>query len=195
MPSRDTTASRDAARPRRRADAQRNYDLVLAAAKEVFEEQGVSAPLDEIARRAGVGNATMYRHFPARRDLVIAVYADEVTELCTLGESLLDEESPGDALFTWLRAFTLHIATKRELPLALTDDPQGQRSELFDSWHQAMRSTAFALLASAQQSTDIRADLDVSDLLALVHGAALTGADAGQRERLLMLIRNGVEPR
>lgn len=194
MSSRDTAAPPGAERPRR-ADAQRNHERVLAAAKEIFDEQGVSAPLDEIARRAGVGNATMYRHFPTRRELVIAVYADEVTELCTLGESLLGEESPGDALFTWLRAFITHIATKRELPLALTGDQQGQRSDLFDSWHQAMHSTASALLARARQSSNIRADLDVSDLLALTHGIALTGADAEQIERLLMLIKNGVEPR
>ena len=194
MPSRDTAPSPRVGRPRR-ADAQRNHDLVLAAAKEIFDEQGVGAPLDEIARRAGVGNATMYRHFPTRRELVIAVYADEVTELCALGESLLGDESPADALFTWLRAFITHIATKRELPLALTDDRQGERSALFDTWHQAMHSTASALLARAQQSADIRADLDVSDLLALVHGAALTGADAEQTSRLLTLIRSGVDPR
>ena len=72
----------------RRADARRNYERVLAAAKEVFGELGVTAPLDEIARRAGVGNATMYRHFPTRRELVIAVYADEVSTLCELGQSL-----------------------------------------------------------------------------------------------------------
>jgi AcrR family transcriptional regulator len=194
MPSRDTAAPPTARRPRR-ADAQRNYDLVLAAAKEIFDEQGVNAPLDEIARRAGVGNATMYRHFPTRRELVIAVYADEVTQLCGLGDSLLSEDSPGDALFTWLRAFIAHVVTKRELPLALTDDQQGPRSELFEGWHQAMHSTASALLTRARQAADIRTDLDVSDLLALAHGAALTGADAEQIERLLTLIRSGAEPR
>jgi protein-L-isoaspartate O-methyltransferase len=82
-----------------------------------------------------------------------------------------------------------------ELPLALTDDQQGQRSGLFDHWHQAMHSTASALLANARQSMEVRTDLDVSDLLALTHGAALTGADAEQIERLLTLIRSGAEPR
>ena len=194
MPPRDNAPPPGAPRPRR-ADAQRNYDLVLAAAKEIFDEQGVSAPLDEIARRAGVGNATMYRHFPTRTELVIAVYADEVTELCASGESLLGAKSPGDALFTWLRAFITHIATKRELPLTLVDDQQGRRSDLFDGWHHAMHSTAAALLARARQSADVRADLDVSDVLALAHGAALTGADAEQIERLLVLIKSGIEPR
>ncbi|NUP53132.1 MAG: TetR/AcrR family transcriptional regulator [Catenulispora sp.] len=194
MPPPDAAGVPHPQRPRR-ADAQRNYDLVLAAAKEIFDEQGVSAPLDEIARRAGVGNATMYRHFPTRQELIIAVYADEVTELCALGESLLNEEPPGDALFSWLQAFITHVATKRELPLALTDDHQGRRANLTADWHRAMHSTAAALLVRARQSADVRADLDVSDLLALAHGAALTGADAAQIERLLGLIRSGAEPR
>ena len=114
----------------RRADALRNYERVLAAAKEVFGELGVTAPLDEIARRAGVGNATMYRHFPSRRELVIAVYAGEVTALGELGRSLLSDSPPADALFTWLRAFISHVATKRDLPLAIPDDTAGQRSAL-----------------------------------------------------------------
>jgi AcrR family transcriptional regulator len=109
----------------RRADARRNYERVLAAAKELFGELGVTAPLDEIARRAGVGNATMYRHFPTRRELVIAVYAGEVSTLCELGQSiaLLADSSPVDALFRWLRAFIIHVATKRELP---PDDTAGR---------------------------------------------------------------------
>src|SRR5664279_10974 len=94
----DTTAS--AVKPRR-ADARRNYDLVLQAAREVFAERGAEAPLDDIARRAGVGNATMYRHFPTRRDLILAVYSDEVTQLCEHGTTLLVQEPPDDALFAW----------------------------------------------------------------------------------------------
>src|ERR1700749_563303 len=115
----------------RPSDARRNYDRVPASAREVFGGLGVTAPLDEIARRAGVGNATMYRHFPTRRELVIAVYAGEVTALCELGSSLATDPSPGDALFRWLRAFTAHVATKRELSLAIPDDDAGQRSELY----------------------------------------------------------------
>jgi AcrR family transcriptional regulator len=176
---------------RRRADARRNHDLVLAAAKEVFTEQGVTAPLDEIARRAGVGNATMYRHFPTRRDLVIAVYADEVTALCALGESLR-ERPPGDALFTWLRAFVTHVATKRELPLALTDE--GGRSALFEQWHGSMHTAASALLTAAQAAGDVRPDLGVADLLALAHGIALTATGDEQVQRLLTLVREGVNP-
>jgi AcrR family transcriptional regulator len=176
-----------------RADARRNYDLLLAAAKEVFAERGADAPLDDVARRAGVGNATMYRHFPTRQELIIAVYSDEVTALCEQGEALLGEEAPGDALFGWLGAFIAHVATKRELALALTDDRAGRRSALFDRWHEAMHTTASALLVRAQRAGAVRAELDVADLLALANGIALTGADDDRIHRLVALIRTGAD--
>jgi AcrR family transcriptional regulator len=178
-----------------RADARRNHDLLLAAAKEVFAERGADAPLDDVARRAGVGNATMYRHFPTREELVIAVYSDEVTALCEQGEALLREEAPGDALFGWLGAFIAHVATKRGLALALTDDRAGRRSALFDRWHEAMHATASALLARAQRAGAVRAELDVADLLALANGIALTGADEERIHRLVWLIRTGTDVR
>jgi AcrR family transcriptional regulator len=175
-----------------RADARRNYELLLAAAGEVFGELGVTAPLDEIARRARVGNATMYRHFPTRRELVIAVYAGEVTALCELGRSLATDPSPGDALFRWLRAFTAHVATKRELPLAIPDDDAGQRSELYRQWHGTMRATASELLGRAQDAGIIRNDLAVSDLLASASGIGYAAADDDQIDRLLAIARHGV---
>jgi AcrR family transcriptional regulator len=184
-----------AVRPRRRADAQRNYDLLLAAAKEVFGEAGADAPLDDVARRAGLGNATMYRHFPTRRDLLVAVYADEVTALCAAGESLLASDSPGDALFQWLQAFVAHVVTKRDLAESLTDSPAGRHSELFGQWHHAMHSTAGALLARAQQTGDVRAEVPVADLLWLANGVALTGAEDERAERLLRLVRDGAAGR
>jgi AcrR family transcriptional regulator len=176
----------------RRADARRNYERVLAAAKEVFGELGVTAPLDEIARRAGVGNATMYRHFPTRRELVIAVYADEVATLCELGRSSLADSSPADALFRWLRAFITHVATKRELPLAIPDDTVGHRSALYRQWHDTMRATASGLLGRAQVAGAIRSDLDVGDLLASASGIGHAAADNDQIDRLLTIVRDGV---
>jgi len=165
---------------------------VLAAAREVFGELGVTAPLDEIARRAGVGNATMYRHFPTRRELVIAVYAGEVTALCELGRSLAADRSPGDALFRWLRAFTSHVATKRELPLAIPDDDAGQRSALYQQWHGTMRTVASELLGRAQDAGVIRRDLAASDLLASATGIGYAAVDDDQIDRLLLIVRNGV---
>jgi AcrR family transcriptional regulator len=86
-----------------RADAARNAARLLAAARDVFAEQGAEAALDDIARRAGVGNATLYRHFPTRGDLLVAVYAEEVEALVAQGETL--------PLFEWLDAFVVHVAT------------------------------------------------------------------------------------
>jgi AcrR family transcriptional regulator len=183
--------------PRRRslrADAQRNRGQLLAAAREIFGECGADAPLDEIARRAGVGNATLYRHFPDRRELLIAVYADEVAALCARGETLLADEPPGAALFAWLREFIAHVAAKRDLALAIPGDPAGERSALFDGWHQAMRATTARLLARAQSAGATSVGLDAADLLALASGIAATAADPGQAERCLALVRDGITP-
>ncbi|HEX4221665.1 MAG TPA: TetR family transcriptional regulator [Pseudonocardiaceae bacterium] len=188
------TAAGPRARPRR-ADAQRNRDLLLAAAKDVFTERGVDAPLDDIARRAGVGNATMYRHFPTRSDLIVAVYADEVAALCARGERLTATHGPREALFSWLAEFIAHVAGKKELALAIADDRAGTRSTLFGEWHAAMHATATTLLTRAQQAAAVRADLDVADLLSLANGVALSGASPNRLDRLLMLVREGVETR
>ncbi|MCX4098877.1 TetR/AcrR family transcriptional regulator [Nocardia sp. alder85J] len=178
----------------RRADARRNYDLVLAAAKEVFAELGVTAPLDEIARRAGVGNATMYRHFPTRRELVIAVYADEVTALAELGETLLHSDTPpADALFRWLRAFVTHVATKRELPLAIPDDTGGERNALYHRWHDTMRTTATTLLTRTRQAGAVRPEIDIADVIAAASGIGHAAADADQIDRLLGILRIGIQ--
>ncbi|MFC7381534.1 TetR/AcrR family transcriptional regulator [Sphaerisporangium rhizosphaerae] len=194
MPSFDAGLAPDRPQaPRlRRADAQRNYERLLATAREVFAERGADAPLDEIARRAGIGNATMYRHFPTRSELLIAVYADEVAALCSQGESLLTDASPGDALFEWLGAFLAHVATKRDLALTIPDDQEGQRSELFDRWHTAMRAIASKLLARAQDAAAARADLDPSDLLTLAAGIAAASTGPEQAERCLEVLRHGI---
>jgi AcrR family transcriptional regulator len=104
-----------------RADASRNAARLVAAAREVLAEAGNDAAFDVIARRAGVGNATLYRHFPTRADLLVAVYADEVTALCERGAQLLESAEPMDALFAWLDEFVVHVATKRPLALAATN--------------------------------------------------------------------------
>ncbi|MFD4688839.1 TetR/AcrR family transcriptional regulator [Streptomyces sp. NPDC058463] len=194
MPSQSAgPAPRSEPQRRRRADAQRNYDLLVAAARDVFHDHGVDAPLDDIARRAGVGNATMYRHFPTRRELIIAVYSEEVAELCARSQSLLAEDPPGDALFAWLQHFIAHVAAKRELALSITDDRTSQRSALFDRWHQSMHTAASALLTRAQSAGAVRADLNASELLALANGIALTTTDATQAERLVVLVRQGTD--
>jgi len=174
----------------RRAEAQRNRERLLDTAREIFAERGVSASLNDIARQAGIGNATVYRHFPSRRELIVAVYAEEVTALCAQGEALMGHTHPVDALFSWLRAFVAHVATKRDLALAIPTD--GQRSALFDDWHAAMRATAARLLTRARSADTPDADLDASDLLVLTSGIALSSTDSEQVDRCLTLVRRGL---
>jgi AcrR family transcriptional regulator len=181
--------SPDDQRPQR-ADARRNRDALVAAAAEVFAESGPDAPLDVVARRAGLGNATLYRHFPRRRDLLVAVYADEVEALRARAMALLAADRPVDALFEWLAAFVEHVATKHDLATAVPADDR--RSALFDRWHTTVRDAAAALLARAQDAGEVAPDVDAADLTALTSGIAASGAPSGQTERLLRLIRRGI---
>lgn len=176
----------------RRADATRNAERLLAAARELFDEVGPDVPLDEVAHRAGVGNATLYRNFPTRGDLLVAVYADEVAELCARGDAPTTAD-PVDALFDWLGEFVAHVATKRELAHAATTGDH--RTERFDQWHAAMRRTAAGLVDRARRAGVVRPDLDAVDLLALANGVALAGGGTGTARRLLALVRYGVDVR
>jgi AcrR family transcriptional regulator len=149
--------------------------------------------MDEIAQRAGVGNATLYRRFPSRSDVLVAVYADEVAALCREGQALLDAPAPADALFTWLDAFVAHVGDKRELALAATQGNDDRRKELFRGWHSSMITTAAQLLNRAQQAATIRQDLTANEILALANSVALASSDSRQARRMMGLIRQGVE--
>jgi len=166
-----------------RADAARNADRLLAAARELVAEQGNEVPLDEIAKRAGVGNATLYRHFPTRADLLVAVYADEVDRLVRLAAEA--------DLFTWLDGYVEHVTTKRALAMAATEGPPTRRAELFERWHRTIIETATALVARA--APQLRSGLTAKDLLTLATGVALTATDAAHARRLLALVRTGVQ--
>ena len=112
------------ARRPKRADARRNYDALVAAARDVFAENGASsASLEEVARRAGVGIGTLYRNFPTRQDLFEAVYVEEVQALCRAAEDLA-ELPPWDALIAWLHRFVAYVATKRALDESLNRDSE-----------------------------------------------------------------------
>ncbi|MFG2627429.1 TetR/AcrR family transcriptional regulator [Streptomyces sp. NPDC048473] len=178
----------------RRADAARNAGLLLSAAKEIFGEYGPEAAMDDVARRAGLGNATLYRHFPTRGDLLVAVYADEVDALCGQGAALLrDEPDAAEALFVWLDSFVVHVATRRALALAITEGPDVRRSELFGRWHASMTATAEKLLLRARAVDAVRPDLTANDLLALTSAAAIASTGADHAQRLLLILRSGFE--
>jgi AcrR family transcriptional regulator len=179
--------------PARRADAARNADAILAAARQLFDERGPDVPFDEVARRAGIGNATLYRHFPTRSDLLVAVYGDQVAELCRRADRPPDDRPPEAALFAWLDEFVVHVASKRSLALAITETADGRRTAMFHQWHATITDTAARLLAAAQASGAIRAQVTAQEMLALLSAVAVAGTDADGARRLLEILRYGLQ--
>jgi AcrR family transcriptional regulator len=177
-----------------RADAARNAEALLAAARELVDEYGPEVALDQVARRAGVGNATLYRHFPTRADLLIAVYEDEVAALCAKGEALQTASSESDALFAWLELLIEHIATKRTLAFSAAERQPDRRTALFDRWHESIRSVTARLLDHATEAGAVHKDLYLDDLLALTTGAATTADGTAQAQRMIRIISNGLKP-
>jgi AcrR family transcriptional regulator len=176
----------------KRADARRNYEQLIIAAGAAFAERGADdVSLEEIARRAGVGIGTLYRHFPSRQALVEAVYKDQVDGLEVLAGKLLASESPGDALGDWLRAFAAFGRTKRSLSAALVKD-----SAVLTACSKVLRGCTEALLTRAQQEGAVRGDVQPADLLRLTHGLILategTGTDPGMSDRMISLLIGGL---
>jgi AcrR family transcriptional regulator len=178
-----------------RADAQRNYARLLEAASSAFLEHGADdVSLEEIARRAGVGIGTLYRHFPTRQALLEAVYTDQVESLSARAAELLRAESPGDALADWMRALVKFSSTKRSMTSALLAT-FGTDSELLSACAKEISGAAEALLARAQQAGVVRQDASSKDLIRLVHAVNIAtekAPDPGQADRMLALILDGL---
>ncbi|MGV9879834.1 TetR/AcrR family transcriptional regulator [Streptomyces sp. NPDC003006] len=182
-----------------RADARRNRERIAAAAREAFSEAGPEASLNDIARRAGVGPGTLYRHFPARHALLTAVLKDRIDTLCDRADELSAATSPEEALAEWLRAFLAHARGSHGLAGALmAEEPQQHTPDdapAFDC-HQRIQDTAHQLLTRAQRTGTARRDLTAPDLVQLVVGIALSTAhataDPGRPERLLALVLDAV---
>ncbi|MFD5405878.1 TetR/AcrR family transcriptional regulator [Streptomyces griseorubiginosus] len=186
FPVSEIVASR---RPHRK-DAARNYDALLAAAREAFAEHGAEASLEDIARRAGVGIGTLYRNFPTRRHLFETVYADEVNTLVEVARQLADEE-PWQALNAWLDRFAGYMVTKRAVREALNDE-----SEIFAACRDSMYAAGGPLFERAQEAGQARRDMDFVDLLRMVAGiTATTFDDDVQRDRVLAIALDGVRVR
>src|SRR5882724_9854909 len=138
-----------------RADARKNYDKLVAAARATFSEGGTSAPLENVAERAGVGIGTLYRHFPTRQALLEAVYVDEV-EAMARAAAELTELPPWDALSQWLHQYVGFAATKRALTEALLE--AAPDSDVLLSCRTAITGAGTALVERAQRAGVIRAD-------------------------------------
>lgn len=175
-----------------RADARRNYERLVKAAATDFAEHGPAVCLEDIAQRAGVGIGTLYRHFPTRQALLEAVYRDQIEILGAEAEGLRGAASPDEALATWLRSVLVHNVTQRGLKEALMNEG----SELAPACKVRMHAAGAALLARAQEAGTIRADLNCSDLLRLVHAIALATERASdgyeQANRLLAVMMDGL---
>jgi AcrR family transcriptional regulator len=175
-----------------RADARQNHARLIAAATAAFAERGADAPLEDIARRAGVGIGTLYRHFPTRLDLQAAVYRSQVGTMCGEGDALLETALPGQAFLGWLRALAAYLVTKRGLSKALIE-AVGVESELISSCWVAMRETTERLLLNAQRNGVIRPDVTATDVMRLVHGVAVSTEKTPERaDMLLSVILDGL---
>ena len=170
-----------------RADAARNRERVLEAAKAVFSAGGADASLEAVARRAGVGIGTLYRHFPTREALYEAVYRREVEQLGDFAERLKDEPRPVDALRRWLRSNVEFVATKKGMSAALTLAAQTSlelRSYSFDRLTEA----AGALLDRAVAAGEIRSDVSPEDLIRVLVGMCYMHDQPGWQSNVLRLL-------
>lgn len=197
VPDQEMTAKakRDAQAPKPlRADAQRNRDRLVEVAAQAFAADGVDASLEEIAKRAGVGIGTLYRHFPTREHLVEVVYRREVEGLCHAAEELAREHAADVALELWMQRFVDYIATKRglatSLRLLLTTN-----STLFSDTSGRVSGAMRSLIEAAAASGKIRADVDASDVMHALGGIYSAPNTPDWRERsgrLVKLLMDGL---
>ncbi|MFG1870862.1 TetR/AcrR family transcriptional regulator [Micromonospora arborensis] len=177
-----------AQRPKR-ADARRNYDALIAAARDAFAENGAAASLEDVARRAGVGIGTLYRNFPTRRHLFEAVYVEEVRALSRSAGDLA-ELPPWDALVAWLHRFVAYVATKRALAEQLLHD-----SEIFTSCRTEIYAAGEPLMSRAQAAGVVRDDIGFDDVVRLISGLTMAQFPSPeQRDRVLGVALDGLRP-
>lgn len=192
-----TGTGRPSARPAMRADAARNRELLLAAAVRAFAAEGSGATLDGIAKAAGVGIGTLYRHFPTRDALVEAVYRNELDRLCQAGTELRAELPADRALRAWMDRFVDYVITKRHLAdtlhalVACGGNPFARSRE-------RMVEAVGALLAAGAADGTLRTDVDAADVMVGTSAVCMAIADPdgrAQAGRLLDLLVDGLRPR
>ncbi|MFF2216219.1 TetR/AcrR family transcriptional regulator [Streptomyces antibioticus] len=162
-----------------RADARRNYERLLTAAAEAFAEHGENASLDDIAKRAGVGSGTLYRHFPTRRALLEAAYVDRIEALAARADVLGAQLPPGEALVAWLDELcvgTIEVRGMKALLGSAVTDGSGAPATTCGT---RMKGAASRLVTAAQRAGALRHDVDAVDVLRLAHGIA-TASELGR---------------
>lgn len=172
-----------------RADAARNRAKILDAATAAFDEQGTEASLEDIARTAGVGVGTLYRHFPTRLDLIEAVYRSSLDAFVARADELLVEHPAGEALDAWVLGFVGYVIRKRGMADALKAGLGPEAMQVMGEGRTKLEGVAARLIAAAQAEGSIRTDLEPADLLRAVSGVCLAGAESMDRERTERVLR------
>ncbi|WP_426365756.1 TetR/AcrR family transcriptional regulator [Streptomyces sp. E-08] len=179
-----------------RADARRNHERLLIEARAAFAAQGADAPLEEVARRAGVGIGTLYRHFPTRADLLNAVFQEALAELLDRSGELAGADDSCRALVEWLRALIAHAGEYRGLAHALMSASY-DRSSALARCSDPLRAAGERLLERARKAGQVRADVSIGDLMQLTNAIALAAEqcpeDAELADRLLALTLRGLK--
>jgi AcrR family transcriptional regulator len=170
-----------------RTDALRNRERILEVAKEAFTRFGADASLDDVAKQAAVGAGTLYRHFPARDDLIEAVYRSEVGKLAAAERRFAETMTPLDALRAWMLLFVDHIAEKQIIAPAL-NSMVGGPSKLYEGSRGQIQAAIDALVTRAIKSGDIRRDLDPFDLLRALIGVAHVASGPGWQQSARRLV-------
>ncbi|MEV4569438.1 helix-turn-helix domain-containing protein [Nonomuraea sp. NPDC049419] len=179
--------SRYKVRRPQRADARRNFDALIEAARQAFADDGADASLEGIARKAGVNIATLYRNFPTRGHLFEAVYLDEVEALAKMADELQGRD-PWDALETWLTRFVSYATTKKAVYDAIAHN-----AEMFTTCRDVIHAAGRPLLERAQAAGVARSDVSFDDVLFLVNGVSGTNfVVEAQRERVLTMALDGI---
>jgi len=178
----------------KRADARRNYEKLIAAAHDAFAQDGTSASLEDIARRAEVGIGTLYRHFPTRQHLLESVYLEEVEAICRSAEDFAGLP-PWDALSGWLHAFVGFAATKKALAEEMFHYID-RDAAVFQTCGSAITTVGDELLKRAQDAGEVRPDTDFTDIGRLVGGISVIRAtDSDQIRRILDVALDGLRYR
>jgi len=178
----------------KRADARRNYDKLVAAARDAFAEHGTSASLEEVARRAGVGIGTLYRRFPSRQDLLEAVYVEELADVCRSADELTDLP-PWEALSAWLHRLVEYVGRKHALAEELWNYLD-RDAEFFSGCRTALFVAGEPLLARAQAAHEVREDVDYNDVIQMVGGIGKNPATPPEQvARILDIALDGLRYR
>lgn len=181
-----------------RADARRNRARLLEVAESVFASQGVEVPIEEVARTAGVGVGTVYRHFPTKKDLVEAIVIDRMGRLVQRARTLAAQPDSPDALFEVVDWIVAEVAVKKHLEAAATT-PGASKSEALEASAADLRAVLSQLLAAGQAGGAVRGDIELSDVLMALYGLSAAaehyGWDASRRQRAIALAFEGLRPR